>query len=59
LDFPSPTTKDSTMPQGKVVFAGLNQTGMIVFIILLVLCFPLCWIPFIMDGMKGDPNAKE
>lgn len=24
------------MPQGKVVFAGLNQTGLIVFIILLV-----------------------
>ena len=38
----------------KAVFAGLNQTGMIVFIILLVMCFPLCWIPFIMPSMKGD-----
>jgi hypothetical protein len=47
------------MPQGKIVFAGLNQTGVIVFIILLALCFPLCWLPFIMDGMKGDPEAKE
>jgi len=47
------------MPQGKVVFAGLNQTGLITFVVLFLLCFPLCWIPFIVDSMKGDPNATE
>jgi hypothetical protein len=39
----------------KAVFAGLNQTGMIVFIVLVLVCLPLCWIPFIMPSMKGDP----
>jgi hypothetical protein len=47
------------MPQGKVVFAGLNQTGLIVFIVLLVMCFPLFWLPWVIDSMKGDPNATE
>jgi hypothetical protein len=45
------------MPQGKAVFAGLNQTGLIVFIVLLLLCFPLCWIPWLVDSMKGEPGA--
>jgi hypothetical protein len=44
------------MPQGDVVFLGLNQTGVIVFVILLVGCLPLCWIPFVVDGMKGVPK---
>lgn len=44
------------MPQGKAVFAGLNQNGLIVFIILLVVCLPLCWIPFLIDSMKGNPE---
>ena len=43
------------MPQGKAVLAGLNQTGLIVFIILLVGCFPLCWIPWVVDSMRGEP----
>jgi hypothetical protein len=41
------------MPQGKEVALGLNQTGLIVFIILIFVCLPLCWIPFIVDSMKG------
>ena len=45
------------MPQGEEVFLGLNQNGLIVFIILLVVCLPLCWIPFIVDSMKGNPKA--
>ena len=44
------------MPQGKAVFAGLNQNGMILFIILVLVCLPLCWIPFVMDSMKGEPE---
>jgi hypothetical protein len=44
------------MPQGKEVLLGLNQTGLIVAIILFFVCLPLCWIPFIVDSMKGYPK---
>ncbi len=45
------------MPQGKAVFAGLNQTGVIVFIVLLLITGPcFCWIPWIDDSMKGVPE---
>jgi hypothetical protein len=40
----------------KAVFAGLNQTGLIVFILLIFLCLPLCWIPFVVPSMKGDAS---
>ena len=46
------------MPQGKEVLLGLNQTGVIVAILLLFFCFPLCWLPLVIDSMKADPNAK-
>jgi hypothetical protein len=45
------------MPQGKVVFAGLNQTGLIVFIVCMVTGFwCIAWLPWVIDSMKGDPN---
>ena len=51
---------EDIMPQGKVVFAGLNQTGILVFIVLLLFTGPcLCWLPWLIDSMKGDPNATE
>ena len=40
------------MPQGKEVFIGLNQNGLIVFLILVLFCLPLCWIPFLIDSLK-------
>jgi hypothetical protein len=47
------------MPQGKVVFAGLNQTGLIVMIILLVTTGPcLFWLPWVIDSMKGELGAE-
>ena len=46
------------MPQGKAVLLGLNQTGLIVAIVLLFFCFPLCWIPLVIDSMKGEPESK-
>ena len=45
------------MPQGEEVFIGLNQNGLIVFIILLIVCLPLCWIPFLVDSLKGHPKS--
>lgn len=48
------------MPQGKVVIAGLNQTGVLVGIILFLLTGPcLCWLPWVIDSMKGDPNHVD
>jgi hypothetical protein len=46
------------MPQGKAIFLGLNQTGLIVFIIMILsgICLPLCWIPFLIDSCKGNPE---
>jgi hypothetical protein len=45
------------MPQGKAVFAGLNQTGLIVFIVLVFVDVFLCWIPWVVDSMKGEPET--
>jgi lipopolysaccharide-induced tumor necrosis factor-alpha factor len=35
----------------------LSQGGWILFAVLLLLCFPLCWLPFVIDGCK-DKTAK-
>ena len=31
---------------------GLNKDGFIIFIILLCICLPICWLPFVMDKYK-------
>lgn len=38
----------------KAVLFGLNKNGVILGAVLLVLCFPLCWLPFIMPQFKGE-----
>lgn len=38
---------------GKEVLMGLNQTGAILFFVLLVLCFPTCWLPFVIPSCKA------
>lgn len=38
---------------GKAVFFGLNQTGVILFIVLLFLCFPMFWLPFVLPACKA------
>ena len=50
----SSARKELHMPQGQAIFLGLNQTGLIAFIILLIVCLPLCWIPFLIDSCKGN-----
>lgn len=45
------------MPQGEEVFLGLNQSGVIVFIILIFVCLPLCWLPFVLDSTKAAPKS--
>lgn len=45
------------MAKGKELFLGLNQNGLIVFIVLVLIgCLPLCWIPWVMDSCKADPD---
>jgi len=46
------------MPKGKEVFAGLNQNGLILFIIFILVCVPLCWLPWVIDSCKADPGAQ-
>ena len=36
-----------------------EDEGLIVFIVLLFVCAPTCWIPWVVDSMKGDPDATE
>jgi len=38
---------------GKAVLMGLNQTGVIIFFALLLLCFPTCWLPFVIPACKA------
>ena len=45
------------MAEGENAFAGLNKNGVIVFIILLLFCIPLCWLPWVIDSMKAAPEG--
>jgi hypothetical protein len=48
------------MPQGKAVFLGLNQTGVIVMAVLFLVTGPcFFWIPFVIDSMKGEPESSS
>ena len=42
--------------QGPPVFSKkrLSTGGWVLFAALLVLCCPLCWLPFVIDGCKED-----
>ncbi|MFT7520286.1 MAG: hypothetical protein ACI9MC_002431 [Kiritimatiellia bacterium] len=44
------------MAEGAPVFLGLNSKGRMVFILLIIFAFPLCWIPFLVGSLKGDPS---
>jgi len=35
---------------------GLTKTGLIVFIILLVVCLPLCWLPWVIKSLKATKS---
>jgi lipopolysaccharide-induced tumor necrosis factor-alpha factor len=37
-----------------IVERKLSQNGWIVFVLLLIFCLPLCWLPFVIDGCKED-----
>jgi lipopolysaccharide-induced tumor necrosis factor-alpha factor len=41
----------------RLIQKQLSQSGWILFVVLLLLCLPLCWLPFVIDGCK-DKIAK-
>ena len=46
--------KQQNQGNGKSVLFGLNQNGVILGVVLLLLCFPLCWLPFVIPQFKGE-----
>ena len=32
----------------------ISGTGWVVFVLLLLFCFPLLWLPFVLDGCKEE-----
>ncbi len=38
----------------KADYIGLNLNGLIVFIVLLLFCIPLCWLPWVISSLKAD-----
>jgi lipopolysaccharide-induced tumor necrosis factor-alpha factor len=32
----------------------ISATGWILFVVLLLMCIPLCWLPFVVDGCKEE-----
>jgi hypothetical protein len=37
-----------------IVERKLSQNGWVIFVLLLIFCLPLCWLPFVIDGCKED-----
>jgi lipopolysaccharide-induced tumor necrosis factor-alpha factor len=35
-----------------IVRKKISNSGMILFAVLLLVCLPLCWLPFVLDGCK-------
>jgi LITAF-like zinc ribbon domain len=35
-----------------IVTKKISSGGLILFAVLLLVCFPLCWLPFVLDGCK-------
>ena len=46
------------MAEGEEVFLGLNKNGVILFVVLILVCLPLCWLPFIIDSMKSAKKSS-
>lgn len=32
----------------------VSQTGWILFVVLLLVCLPLCWLPFVVSSLKEE-----
>ena len=54
LKAPAPAASSS---DNKEVFLGLNQTGVIIGVVLFCFCLPLCWLPLVIPACKADPKT--
>ncbi|GAB4241213.1 MAG: hypothetical protein OHK005_04030 [Candidatus Methylacidiphilales bacterium] len=52
------SVQGGSMAKGKELFLGLNQNGLILFIVLLFLCLPLCWIPWLIEDCKASKSLE-
>ncbi|MBK9216760.1 MAG: LITAF-like zinc ribbon domain-containing protein [Chloracidobacterium sp.] len=32
----------------------VNGSGWVLFVVMLLFCIPLCWLPFVIDGCKDE-----
>jgi hypothetical protein len=48
---------NSALQSKQEAALGLTNTGLILFIVLLVTCLPLCWLPWVIKDLKAAPNA--
>jgi lipopolysaccharide-induced tumor necrosis factor-alpha factor len=37
-----------------IVTKEMSTGGWVLFIVLLLFCLPLCWLPFVLDGCKEE-----
>lgn len=37
-----------------IVERKMSSNGWVMFVLLLLFCIPLCWLPFVIDGCKED-----
>ncbi len=44
--------------EAPIISSGLNNNGLILFIVLLLFCIPLCWLPFVIDSCKKKICTK-
>jgi hypothetical protein len=55
---PGPATSINAMMHSKKEAAlGLTTGGLVLFIVLLLVCWPLCWLPWFVKDMRSDQNA--
>jgi len=40
------------------VIKKLSGGGWAMFVVLLLVCFPICWIPFVIDSFKESKRAR-
>jgi hypothetical protein len=37
-----------------IIEKKMTETGWVIFVLLVIFCLPLCWIPFVVDGTKEE-----
>ncbi|MBN1464091.1 MAG: LITAF-like zinc ribbon domain-containing protein [Paludibacteraceae bacterium] len=51
MAFKCPFCEHDGMP---IIEKKMSGTGWVIFVLLLLFCLPLCWIPFVTSGTKEE-----